>query len=223
MCGRLVLTDNYKERIQAIMEGLNISHELPPSYNITPSKCILSVLDEAPQELQWIPWGVPAHHAGRPPLINARGETVSRLPTFRHLFQRHRCIVFADGFYEWHRDKTRGQGRPQPYYVHLADGAMMILAGLWKPGAAASSLVITTEANRLMHPIHDRMPVILSPASAHLWLSHDTQPETLSALLQPCPSERMACHPVSSRVNRASSEGKELIQPVRIHEQPGLF
>lgn len=221
MCGRLVLTSNYKEKIRAIFDSLAADEWLPPRYNITPGTSVPVVLDSAPDQLKWLAWGFPARQPNRPPLINARGETVHALPTFKTSFAQHRCLVLADGFYEWRRDP--GRPRPQPYFFQRKEGAQLMVAGLWQAGPPGTCLVITTEANRLMHPIHDRMPALLDPEGARLWLNRETHPETLKAMLQPFPSDDMTCHPVSDRVNRATSEGEDLIRPVTIYEQGGLF
>lgn len=221
MCGRLVLTSSYREKIKAIFDGISSEEWLPPRYNITPAQRIPALLDAEPDHLAWLNWGFPPSQPKRPPLINARSETAHQLPTFREAFRARRCIIFADGFYEW---KRAGQPRPQPYFFELADQGAFALAGLWQPGEPdAQAVVLTTEANTLMQPIHDRLPVIFTPDTARMWLNRETSPDTLRALLQPFPSDRMRCHPVSDRVNRSSAEGPALIEPAQIHEQIDLF
>jgi putative SOS response-associated peptidase YedK len=221
MCGRLVVTSNFKERIKAIFAEIEAEEWLPPRYNITPAQRVPVLRDADPGRLQWVQWGFSATTPKRPMLINARGETVHQLPTFREAFAARRCVVLADGFYEWRRDQSLP--RPQPYFFQRADGFPFALAGLWREGEPVSCLVITTEANSLMHPIHDRMPVIFSPDSARMWLNRETHPETLRALLQPCPPDILNCHPVSDRVNKAGREGEHLIAPITILEQASLF
>jgi putative SOS response-associated peptidase YedK len=221
MCGRLVLTGNYRAKIKAIFADLDAAEWLPPRYNITPAQRIPAVLDRAPTRSEWVNWGFPPTQPKRPPLINARSETAHELPTFRDAFAARRCIIFADGFYEWKRDPALPA--PQPYFFQLADQSAFAVAGLWQAGDLPNSVILTTEANALMHPIHDRMPVIFSPQTARLWLSEQTSAETLRAILQPYPSDQMRCHPVSLRVNRASSEGASLIEPTIIYEQDNLF
>lgn len=221
MCGRLVLTANYRDKIRALFPGMDAAEWLPPRYNITPASRVPVARDASPTHIEWMSWGFPASQPKRPLLINARSETVHELPTFRDAFLSRRCIIFADGFYEWKRDP--GQPHPQPYFFHLADDRALALAGLWQSGEPGACVILTTEANTLMQPIHDRLPVIFHAEAAHLWLQPATPAETLRALLQPYPSQRMRGHPVSRRVNRAASEGAELIAPVRIYEQTSLL
>lgn len=220
MCGRLVLTSNYKEKINAIFAGLESGEWLPPRYNITPAQRIPAILDVAPGKLHWIHWGFPPTQAGRAPLINARSETADQLPTFRDAFMARRCVILADGFYEW---KRGGHAAPQPYFFQRADEQVFALAGLWQEATPPAAVLLTTEANRLMSPIHDRMPVLLSPDAVNIWLSHATPRETLRAMLQPAASALLKCHPVSSRVNRATQDGPELIEHVMIYEQGTLL
>lgn len=218
MCGRLVLTSEYKAMIQSIFDGIDADEWLPPRYNITPAQRVPAILDAALAQLTWLVWGFPPTQPKRPPLINARAETAHQLPTFRDAFRSNRCILLADGFYEWKRDPALP--RPQPYYFRRVDEGLLLLGGLWRPGAPDTCVILTTEANRIMQPIHDRMPVLFTLDAARMWLNPETHPETLRAMLQPCSSETLLCHPVSDRVNRSAGEGPELIQPSKIVEQP---
>jgi len=229
MCGRLVLTSNYKEKIKAIFDGLDADDEwLPPRYNITPGQKLPLVSQTAPRRLQWMIWGfTPSPRSDdenkRALLINARSETIDRLPTFKTSFQQNRCVILVDGFYEW---KRAANLKPQPYFFSMKNHGAFAVAGLQLSDAknkSAGFVVITTEANSLMHPVHDRMPVIFTPASTQMWLESNTQPDALTAILQPFPSNEMITNPVSDRVNRASREGPELIEPVQIIEQTELF
>lgn len=228
MCGRLVLTSNYKEKIKAIFDAVSDDEWLPPRYNIAPGQRLPVICEDSPGRLQWLKWGfLPPPRTDKPGprslLINARAETIDRLPTFQHAFGNRRCIILADGFYEWKRAKKR---KPQPYFFSLKTHAVFALAGLMLGGSdseASGCVVVTTEANSLMHSVHDRMPVMFHPETARTWLNPDTSREVLSTILQPYPSGEMATHPVSERVNRSSSEGPDLIEPVRIIEQTELF
>ena len=149
-------------------------------------------------------------------MINARSETVAGKPSFRAAFRRRRCLVLADGFYEWRR-----MGRKkQPHFIHLVDNRPFAFAGLWESweGADHSSIesctILTTEPNDLVRPIHDRMPVILSPASYDSWL--DTSAAvgpSLFELLRPYPTDVMAAYPVSSHVNSPSHEDAHCVEP----------
>lgn len=227
MCGRLVLTSTFKERIRALMADAVFDDGPDENYNVTPGKLIPVMLEAEMRRIEWKIWGYPSlagkQNGNTPPLINARGETVHSLPSFRDSFARRRCVIWTDGFYEWKR--TPGTPRPQPYFFAMKNRTPFPIAGLWAPGSdqSAGTLIITTEANQLMHPIHHRMPVILHPDGAWLWLQPDANPETLKTLLQPYPSGEMTNHPVGFRVNRADSQGPELIAPVTILEQTELF
>ena len=148
-------------------------------------------------------------------LINARSETVAEKPAFREAFKRRRCLLPADGFYEWQRTG----GRKQPYYFRLREERPFGFAGLWEKWQSAegkmieSCAILTTEANELLRPVHDRMPVILHPEDYNLWLADDVrQRELLTELLRPYSSEEMITYPVSPQVNSPSSQGSSLIE-----------
>jgi len=212
------------ERIKALLGGVDVPTSLGNRYNVAPTQPLLAMTNPTLKSFTPMSWGFPSsHREGGSLLINARSETVDRLASFREAFNGRRCLIWADGFYEW---KRSGLPRPQPYFFYRADREPFAIAGLWSPvtntdGKAA--VVITTEANQVMHPVHDRMPVILHPDGASLWLQPEVHTETLKALLQPYPSAEMACHPVSDRVNRAAAEGAALLEPVTIYEQRDLF
>jgi putative SOS response-associated peptidase YedK len=150
--------------------------------------------------------------------INARCETIDRKPMFREPFRQRRCLVVADGFYEW-----QALGRvKQPYFIHAADDRPFALAGLWDrwrrgQQVIESCTVLTTDANDRLAPLHDRMPVILQERDYALWLDPAVE-ETgrLKPLLVPCPNDMLALYPVSTDVNRPTTEGPACIQPVDV-------
>jgi putative SOS response-associated peptidase YedK len=218
------LTSSITERIKALLGGVEVPPAMAGRYNVAPTQPLLAMTDPTLRTFAPMTWGFPpAHREGGTLLINARSETVDRLASFRDAFAGRRCLIWADGFYEW---KRTGQPRAQPYVFYRADREPFAIAGLWSPGTnapSASAVVITTEANQVMHPVHDRMPVILHPDGASLWLQPEAHPDTLKALLQPFPSAEMACHPVSDRVNRTAAEGATLLDKVTIYEQRDLF
>lgn len=159
-------------------------------------------------------------------LINARSETAAEKPAFRAAFKRRRCLVPADGFYEW----RKLDGRKQPYHIRMADGAPFAIAGLWERWEPAdgsvleSCTLLTTEANARVRPLHDRMPVILSPEDWQLWLDPEfEQAELLQPLLRPFDPAAMATQAVSSYVNSPRNEGPDCLIPVEVDEQPRLF
>lgn len=147
--------------------------------------------------------------------INARSETVTEKPAFRHAIKTQRCIVPTTGFYEW----TQKSLPKQPYYIYMADGSPMCFAGIWEywkapDGPAIESFsILTTAANELIEPLHERMPVILSPENYHLWLDKDMRdPKQLEHLYAPYPADQLAMYRVSPLVNSPRNQGPECIE-----------
>ena len=177
------------------------------------------------REFQKLRWGLIPSWAKDPgmgvKLINARAETVAEKPAFRSAFQHRRCLVLADGFYEWKRQN----GKKQPFYFRFSDGQPFGFAGLWerwrpleeKPGGEEiiSCTILTTAANELVQPIHERMPVIVAPQDYDLWLNPQMPtPEQLQQLLCPYPDQVMTAYPVSSLVNNSRQNSSECIIPL---------
>jgi putative SOS response-associated peptidase YedK len=172
------------------------------------------------RELSLLRWGLIPFWAEDPKIgystINARAETVATKPSFREAVKKRRCLVVADGFYEW--QKTDGQ--KQPYLIHLKDNSPFAFAGLWerwKRGEQAieSCSIIVTEPNAVLEPIHDRMPVILSPDDYGLWLDPDVEDgKRLQSLLRPYPPDEMEAYPISTLVNNPGNDQQECVEPV---------
>ena len=175
------------------------------------------------RELALLRWGLVPAWAKDPSvgsrMINARAETVADKPAFRHALRRRRCLVPADGFYEWRRDGGR---RSLPFLIRLRGGGLFAFAGLWERWQAPDQgppldtfTVLTTTPNALMATLHDRMPVILDPALYDVWLSpgKGPAPDTLARLLAPFPPDRMEAWPVSTRVNSPANEGPDCAAP----------
>lgn len=194
---------------------------LEPRYNVAPVQPVLAARN-APgggRELVTLHWGLIPAWAKDPKTgyrtINARAETVASKPAFRQAFRRRRCLIAADGFYEW----KRTDGRKQPYYIKLKEGEPFAFAGLWErwqggETAIESCTIIVTEANNLVRTIHDRMPVILAPEDYHPWMDPEPRdPNDLQALLGPFPAERMVAHPVGLAVNNPRNDKPELLLP----------
>jgi putative SOS response-associated peptidase YedK len=208
MCGRLTLRNPGEVVAEAF--GLPVTPELWPRFNVAPGQAIAAVRQK-PQnearELAFLRWGLIPAWADDPSigdhLANARSETVATKPSFRHAFQARRCLVVADGFYEW----QRMNGRKQPYFVGLKNDRPFGLAGLWerwdKEGELVESCtILTTDANELMQPIHERMPVIIPPDQYDLWLDPRCQDmKTLAKLFRAYPSKDMVAYRVSTLVN----------------------
>ncbi|MEI8185799.1 MAG: SOS response-associated peptidase [Chlorobiaceae bacterium] len=195
------------------------------NYNIAPDTDIVTLLGEHSKcTLTLAHWGVIPHWAKAMPKvrpINARAETLSIKPYFRHMFYRTHCIIPASGFYEW---RQTAQNKKQPYYIHRADGKPMAFAGLWdswKADASAAPVVsctiITTDANREMKFVHDRMPVILEPAHWKMWLEASTP--GAGDLLQPAKEGTLDVYPVSTKVNNPQYSQHDCIE--RYEEREG--
>jgi len=154
-------------------------------------------------------------------LINARAESAATKPAFRSAFKTRRCLVPADGFYEWKKGKGH---QKQPYFIRNADESPFAFAGLWESWTAPegetieSCTILTTDANDLTRPIHDRMPVILHPKDYELWLDPEVKdPTLLKPLLRPYPSEEMIVQPVSAKVNKASYDAPDCVEAVSVN------
>ena len=220
MCGRFA----FFCKGQFGYESLQLP-EPPPfeRYNIAPSQDILA-MRTAPEtgRSEWVllRWGLvlfwSKEPGGKRPLINAQAEGIAAKPSFRGPVRNRRCIVPASGFYEWRR---QGTGK-QPYFVRPAEDEVFALAGIWdhwegKQGEVIESVaIITTSANELMQPIHDRMPVILEEEDVAEWIAPETKLEKALAMLKPCSSARMVVYPVSSLVNNARHDGPECVARV---------
>jgi putative SOS response-associated peptidase YedK len=145
-------------------------------------------------------------------MINARGETAASKPTFRDAFRKRRCLIPADGFYEW---KKAGR-RKEPYHIRLMDGRLFAFAGLWESWHGQDTCtILTTMANQLVAPLHDRMPVILDPEDYFKWLDTAAQTEELQSLLKPYPEEQLTTMAVDSRVNSAAVDDPQCLSPPR--------
>jgi putative SOS response-associated peptidase YedK len=199
--------------------------DLRPRYNIAPTQPVLVLPNRTPQAFEHVVWGLIPPWAdpsigGR--LINARAETLGVKPAFRQAFRRRRCLVPADGFYEW----RKGPGRTKtPMFVRMKSQRPFMLAGLWESSHGAdgseirSCTIITGQPNRLVEPIHDRMPVILPPQRYEQWLDPaEKQPEELAELLVPYPSEEMEAFEVSPQINSPRAAPTRAPSPVSAGE-----
>lgn len=222
MCGRFALSENP----QKFAEYFNLSGDLDlsPSWNIAPSTriCSITVDEKGRRHLHRMHWGLIPSWAKDSTignkLVNARGETIAEKPSFRSAFKSRRCLIPASGFYEWKAEKRI----KQPWYVSLKSGDPMAFAGLWetwhpKEGETVESCcIITTDANALMQPIHDRMPVILSPDLWDNWLSQQVrQADKLLPMIHPCKSEILQAWPVTRDLNRVGArDDAGLAEPI---------
>jgi putative SOS response-associated peptidase YedK len=190
------------------------------SYNVAPSQGVATVLvEDGKRKLEMLHWGLIPSWVDNPSIgnkmINARAETIAEKPSFREAFRNHRCLVLADGFYEWQKTAN---GK-QPYYIRMEDDSPFPFAGLWESWKSGSEVrsttIITTDANDVVAPIHNRMPVILHPEDYELWLDPDfDEKEPLTTLLKPYLAEAMEAYPVSRRVNSPSNNEPSIIASV---------
>lgn len=222
MCGRFTLRARLNDLLAEFALQTALA-EWEPRYNIAPTQTIPVVeLVDAKRELVGKRWGlVPSWAADLKignSLLNARSETVARKPSFRSAFKRHRCLIIADGFYEWQKLDAKTK---QPYFFEMKDGKPFAFAGLsehWEKGEKPvdSCTIITTDANQLMAPVHDRMPVILSPDDFDLWLDPEFQTiDHLQGLLKPFAASAMRAVPVSTYVSNVRNQGPECVAPVK--------
>lgn len=216
MCGRFVLHSD--ATTLAAQFGVTLDFAPTPRYNIAPSQPLLAIRDhEHRREATHLNWGLlpgwakDAATARRP--INARAETVADKPSFRNAWRRRRCLVPADGYYEW----VKQAGGKQPVYISATDGGCFALAGLWeyweRDGSAIESCcLLTCAANSALAPYHHRMPVIIEVADYATWLARDAAPGDLTPLLAPAAPDRLRLHAVSKRVNSPAHDEPACIE-----------
>jgi putative SOS response-associated peptidase YedK len=223
MCGRYVIegTTELSERFQLRQIPADLFPEWT-TYNAAPTQLLPVIVEDEAGEREALPmqWGLVPRwrrddRKGVAP-INARAETLFEKPMFRNLTKARRCIVPASGFYEW----QKRDGRKQPFYLTSDDGELWGFAGLYdlthdeENDAAGSFTIITTGANALVAPLHERMPVILRREDEEEWVSHDvSDPDQIERLLRPYPADEMRLYPVSTAVNNTRHNGPELIAP----------
>lgn len=223
MCCRYTLNSS-SERIKSIFDA-HVAALLQPRFNIAPSQPVPVIRQRGGRVIdlvQWglVPWWAKDVSLGQK-LANARSETAHEKPAFRDAMKYRRCLLPADGFYEWQKAPQKSQPK-QPYLFAMADEQPFAFAGLWEHYQDAhgneleTCTILTTDANAMMQPIHPRMPVILEPQDYDRWLDPKTQdPAQVQSLLHPFDSDRMMYHPVSTRVNNPRHEGPALTQSVR--------
>jgi putative SOS response-associated peptidase YedK len=219
MCGRYTLTASPRV-LEARFELSHVPGDLKPRFNIAPGQKVAVVADETPRELAMFRWGLVPSWAKDfsvgDRMINARAETVAEKPAFRAAFRDRRCLVLADGFYEWKREGKQ----KLPTYIRMRSGEPFAFAGLWESWRTTegkeirSCTIITTEPNELLATIHNRMPVILAIEDCATWLSR--QPNSspkLKGLLKPFSGEALEAYAVSRLVNSPSNDRAECIRP----------
>lgn len=223
MCGRFTLTAD-QDMLQAyIRAGYDIK-DVPlfdvPRYNIAPSQQVIALLhDGTKHRVGTLTWGfIPpfAKDVSSFSIINAKAETLDQKPAFKQAFTKQRCIILADGFYEWKKENNL----KRPMYIYLNDHRIFAMAGIWNTYISEdgnkhhTTAIITTEANQLMSSIHDRMPVILDRDAINMWLDHKQSYDTLKGLFEPYDTKKMMAHEVAPLVNRPTNDVADCIKPL---------
>ena len=221
MCGRYAVT-SAPEALRALF-GYPEQPNFPPRFNIAPTQPIAIVrLIDCRRQFALVRWGLlpswvkdPKHFAL---LINARGESLTDKPAFRAAIKRRRCLIPADGFYEW---KATGAARKQPYYVCAKSGEPLAFAGLWETWTGPdgeeleTAAIVTTRANRALADIHERMPVIVPPDAFNLWLDcTNVDANAAAALIAPAPDNLLEAYEVSTAVNRTANDNPKLVERI---------
>lgn len=221
MCGRFTLTVDPADLQEAFPETA-FPPKYAPRFNIAPTQPVLAIANDGKNKADFFVWGLIPSWAKDPSignkLINARAETLAEKPSFRGGFKYKRCLILADGFYEW--KTVPGTKTKIPHFIFLKSRKPFAFASLWdewhspEGGALRSATIITTEPNELMASIHNRMPVILSPSDYAQWLNPAPQtPADLQHLLRSFPADKMSAHPVSTLVNSPANDRAELVVP----------
>jgi len=221
MCGRFTLTLDPGE-LQELLELGPFVHIVQPRYNIAPSQPIPIVKDHEKRSVELYRWGFVPSWADDPKIgyrmINARSETAHEKPSFRAAFKRRRCLILADGFFEWHAEE---KGAPKtPYLFKLKNDTPFTFAGLYEHwqspegGELHTCTILTCKPNALVANYHNRMPVMLGDKSRWDWLDPKLQQDQLLDLLEPYPAEEMKCFAVSREVNSPQNDRPEILEPV---------
>jgi putative SOS response-associated peptidase YedK len=221
MCGRFTLTVDPSE-LQEAFADYSFPPKFAPRFNIAPSQPVLAIPNDGRNAADFFVWGLIPSWSKDPTigdrLINARGETIAEKPSFRGGFKYKRCLILADGFYEW--KSQPGTKTKIPHFIHMKDRRAFAFAGLWdewhSPDGSSirSCTIITTEANELMAGIHNRMPVILNQRDYVVWLDAAPQtPERLLPLIKSFPADKMSTYPVSTMVNSPANDRADLVIP----------
>jgi len=222
MCGRYTLTVDFAE-LKSAFKDYALPARFAPRYNIAPTQPVLAIPNDGKKTADFFVWGLIPSWAKDPVmgqrLINARGETLAEKPSFRGGYKYKRCLILADGFYEW--KSQPGTKTKIPHFIHLKTGRPFAFAGLWDEWHSSdgslirSCTIITTTPNKLMAGIHDRMPVILQAKDYNDWLDTAPRtPDTLNHLIKAFPADQMEAYPVSALVNTPKNDRAELIARV---------
>jgi len=222
MCGRFSLALD-PEELREVFGLVETPTLWIPRYNIAPTQPVAVITDAARPTLDYMRWGLVPSWAkdisiGQK-LINARAETIREKPSFRSAFSRRRCLIPADGFFEWKKPEGGKKLPAEPYYFRLRDGKPFAFAGLWEiwhspeGDELKTCTILTTDANELVGTVHQRMPILFEVDEAWTWLQ-PLAADTLLALLKPFPAEKMEAYPVSRLVNDPKQDDPQCVQPI---------
>lgn len=219
MCGRFT-QHHTPEEVAARFEIETTDYLFQPRYNIAPSQLVAAVIARDGRRLVPLKWGLVPYWAKDPAIgnrmINAKAETLAEKPSFKQALARRRCLIPADGFYEWQK---KGKGPSRPLYIRRRDQGLFAFAGLWEEWDSPEGktlqtcTIITVEPNELIGEVHHRMAAILRPEDESAWLDAQRKPAELAELLRPYPSEELEIYPVSRAVNSPAFEAPSLIEP----------
>lgn len=222
MCGRFTLTENLEALVERFDIQSPLNFEYQPRYNIAPSQSVIAVINnEGLSIMGLLTWGlIPSWSKEKSPykMINARAETLAVKPSFKNLFKNRRCLIPADGFYEWKKENDK----KSPYRIKMKDSKLFAMAGLWDGWVSPAGetiytcTIVTTEANELIKPIHNRMPLILPREKEQLWLDSTIDAfNVFTDILKPYPANELHYYPVSSMVNSPKNDLPDNILPVK--------
>lgn len=228
MCGRYTLVKKAEEVAKRFK--VDVGNVYKPRFNAAPTQLLPVITADSPEGLSWFYWGlIPAWSKDKSistKLINARAETLSEKASFKTALQKRRCIIPADGFYEWKPVSKKGK---VPYRITLLNEELFAFAGLWEEyeddegDNVHTFTIITTQANSTLQSIHERMPVILSREAESLWLDKKTDPASLQNILQPYSRDATRFYTVSAKVNYATTDDPSLIVPAPAADQFGNY
>lgn len=226
MCGRFAQVVKHNQ-LKKLIDELNIKNkdeQLEINYNVAPTQAVGAVIYKGSDRfLSFFRWGLIPSWSKEPStqfsMINVRAETILEKPTFKNSLLRRRCLIPITGFYEWRKPDK------QPFFIHAKDDELLLLAGITEYWTGAdgsyiqSCAIITTSPNQVMQPIHDRMPVILTPDVIDSWLNEDFKdPVSLQSFLQPCPAHMIDLYPVSKKVNKVGYNSEDCLQPIALQK-----
>lgn len=218
MCGAFSIIHPFRDLSQKFNAGYNDT-ETKPRYNVRPSQSIPAILNTDPDEIVHTFWGIqPPFIQGKRYLINARDDSLNK-PTWNKLLHEQRCLILADGFFEW--KKSENVKVKTPFYFTRKDKEPFAFAGLWKLNKAPNgeeiphTVIITTEPNELVADVHNRMPAMLDPKEGKEWLNPDISPEEAKHLLRPYDPDKMSSYAISTLINKPTNDIEEVIQPTK--------